>query len=169
MNAAASSIYLTANCYGGWAQAAFMTSLMSFRATCVAKGVRLRLELQGGEALSSRGRATEMAKFLASDTTHLVFAEADRSFEADEVFGLVASGQPVAEGVADSGLLMVRRDAAQAMWDGYPELRGRLGDMSGVPASEASFVFDHFADPDSGLYLDDIAAFCRRWRDLRDR
>jgi hypothetical protein len=166
MTAGSPAIYLAVNCYGGLAQAAFMNSLMAFRAACAVKGVILHFELAGGEALSSRGRAAEMAKFLASSATHLVFAESDRGFDADEMFELVASDQLVAEGPANSGLLLIQRGAAQRMWDGYPDLRGRLGDMAGLKVSEASFVFEPLIEPDSRRYLSDIAAFRHRWRDL---
>lgn len=65
-----------------------------------------------------------------------------------------------------TGFLMISRPAAQRMVDGYPQLRARLGDVQGSDVSEATMVFDSFVDPDSGRYLTDYEAFCRRWRDL---
>lgn len=65
-----------------------------------------------------------------------------------------------------TGFLMVSRGAAQRMVEGYPQLRAKLGDVQGSDVPEATMVFDSFVDPDSGRYLTDYEAFCRRWRDL---
>ena len=65
-----------------------------------------------------------------------------------------------------AGFLMIRRAAAERIGAGYPQLRARLGDVHGSRAAEAAMVFDTLIDPDTGEYLADHQAFCRRWRDL---
>jgi len=65
-----------------------------------------------------------------------------------------------------TGFLMVSREAAQRLTEGYPQLRARLGDVSGSRVAEAVMVFDSFVEPETGRYLADFEAFCRRWRDL---
>lgn len=65
-----------------------------------------------------------------------------------------------------TGFLMVSRAGAQRMVEGYPQLLAKLGDVQGSDVREATMVFDSFVDPDSGRYLTDYEAFCRRWRDL---
>lgn len=65
-----------------------------------------------------------------------------------------------------AGFLMISRAAAQRMTTGYPQLMARLGDVHGSRAAQAAMVFDTLIDPDTGEYLADHQAFCRRWRDL---
>lgn len=72
--------------------------------------------------------------------------------------------RPVA--AVGTGFMMVSRHAAQRMTEGYPQLRARLGDLSGSSVPEAVMVFDSFIAPETGRYLTDFEAFCRRWRDL---
>ncbi len=168
MSAANSSIYLATICYGGMAHAEYMASLLAFRPACAAKGVTLHIDLAGGEALVGRGRATLMAKFLTTDATHLLFAESDRAFDAAKVFKLLDEGRDVS-GDGDDGLMMIRRRAAQRMTDAYPELLAKLGDMTGLAVTEATFVFDPIVEAGSGRYLTDLQAFEARWRELQRR
>jgi len=158
------SIYLATICYGGQAHAEYMTALLAFRPACAARGVDLQIDLAGGEALVGRGRAALMAKFLASDATHLLFAESDRAFDAKEVFRLVDAGKDVSDLDPASGLLLIRRRAAQRMTDAHPELLAHLGDMLGLSVTEAVFVFDPLIEPGTGRYLTDLEAFRARWR-----
>lgn len=158
------SIYLATICYGGQAHAGYMAALLAFRPACAARGVGLHIDLAGGEALVGRGRATLMAKFLLTEATHLLFAESDRAFDPEMVFRLLGARQDVAGD--QEGLLMIRRGAAKRMADAHPELLGKLGDMTGLAVSEATFVFDPMVEPDSGRYLTDLDAFRERWRRL---
>jgi hypothetical protein len=158
------SIYLATICYGGQAHAEYMAALLAFRPACAARGVDLQIDLAAGEALVSRGRATLMAKFLATEATHLLFAESDRAFDPKEVFRLLDANRDVSEVEPASGLLMIRRRAAQRMTDAHPELLARLGDMLGLSVSEAVFVFDPMVEPETGRYLTDLEAFRARWR-----
>lgn len=64
------------------------------------------------------------------------------------------------------GFLMVRRSAALRLQAGYPELRARLGDVNAAGVETATMVFDSFVEPETGRYLADHQALCRRWRDL---
>ena len=160
------SIYLATICYGGQAHAEYMAALLAFRPACAARGVDLQIDLAAGEALVGRGRATLMAKFLATDATHLLFAESDRAFDTKEVFRLLDANQDVSEVDPASGLLLIRRHAAQRMADSHPELLAHLGDMLGLTVSEAVFVFDPLIEPGTGRYLTDIEAFQARWRGL---
>ena len=68
---------------------------------------------------------------------------------------------------AGTGFLLIRREAMQRVVDAHPELRAKMGDMStdGL-AAEAVMVFDTMVEPETGQYLSEDYAFCRRWRDL---
>ena len=65
-----------------------------------------------------------------------------------------------------AGFLLVSRAAAVRLAAAYPQLRANLSDFQGAEISEAVMVFDSLIDPDTGRYLADHQAFCRRWRDI---
>ena len=177
------------------AHALYMRSLLELHPACRAEGVELQLDLGGGEALIGRGRAGMLAKFLASGATHLIFVDADIGFSPDAVFRLLRSGHDVVGGVyprkssaagfevgaplgeptADgfqpvsfvgAGFLLISRPAAERITSAYPALRAGLGDVRGAQVSAATMVFDSFVEPETGRYLADHQAFCRRWRDI---
>lgn len=189
------NLYLATPCYGGLAHALYMRSLMALRAACGAEGVALQLDVGGGEALIGRGRASMMAKFLAGPASHLLFVDADVGFEPEAVFRLLRSGRDVVGGIyprkapatgfevgpalgepdaegfqsvayVGAGFLLVSRDAAAKICAAHPQLQAGLGDVRGAQVARAVMVFDSFIDADTGLYLADHQAFCRRWRDL---
>lgn len=77
----------------------------------------------------------------------------DNSVEVEDGIAKVAYG--------GTGFLMIRREALQRIADAHPELRAVLDD-----GSEAVMVFDTLLEPETGQYLSEDYAFCRRWRDL---
>lgn len=208
MSSKTPSLILATPCYGGMIHLIYMQSLLALQSACEARGVPLQSDLGGGEALISRARGGMMARFLASDASHLLFADADVGFTPDDVFRLLDAGRdvvggfypkkrvdgealnrgeplagavtlearPLAEGYAVEGLhkvaalgtgfLLISRAAAQRMVEGYPQLRAGLGDVAGSSVKEAVMVFDSFIEPETGRYLPDYEAFCRRWRDI---
>jgi hypothetical protein len=62
-----------------------------------------------------------------------------------------------------SGFMMIRRGALQQVVDAHPELVADLSDLGEGPTP---MVFDTLVEPDTGHYLSEDYAFCRRWRDL---
>lgn len=67
---------------------------------------------------------------------------------------------------AGTGFLMIKRAAMQRVCDAHPELRAKMGDMADIMAPEAVMVFDTMVERETGQYLSEDYAFCRRWRDL---
>jgi len=69
---------------------------------------------------------------------------------------------------AGAGFLMVKRSALVAMTHAYPSLRYRLAHTQAAPdrGPNQYALFDPMIEPDSGHYLSEDYAFCRRWRDL---
>lgn len=124
MSTEAPIIFLATPCYGGQAHMIYAQSLLALRPACAERGVGLQLDLGGGEALIGRGRAAMLARFLASQATHLLFVDADIGFAPDAVFRLLASGRDVIGGVYPrKGLdLVALRDALAA---GDPNPMGR--------------------------------------------
>jgi hypothetical protein len=158
-------LYLASPCYGGVAQARFLRSLLELRAACARRRIPLRLDLGGGEALTSRGRAAMMATFLGTAASHLVFADCERAFQADLLLErLEASSAPVAR--LEEGLVLISRTAAEALTLAYPGLAAGLADVAGAGASTATMVFDAIIEPGSRRYLSDWDAFWWRWEQI---
>lgn len=84
----------------------------------------------------------------------------DSSVEVDDVSGFAKVAY------AGTGFLMIRRAAMQRVVDAHPELKARMGDMNDRLAPEATMIFDTMIEPETGQYLSEDYAFCRRWADL---
>jgi len=82
----------------------------------------------------------------------------DNSVEVVDGYAKVAYG--------GTGFLMISRSAMQRLFDAHPELRAKMRDMADTQAPEAVMVFDTMIEPETGNYLSEDYAFCRRWRDL---
>ncbi len=65
-----------------------------------------------------------------------------------------------------TGFMMIKRQALARICAAHPELRARQSDMTGAVVSEAVMIFDTLIEPETGEYLSEDYAFCRRWRDL---
>lgn len=91
-----------------------------------------------------------VVRFLPSETNSV---ELD-----DDGFGPVA--------YVGTGFLMLRRDAVERLVAAHPELTARMGDMADSGVEEAVMVFETMIEPETGQYLSEDYAFCRRWRDL---
>ncbi|MDB5448640.1 MAG: hypothetical protein JWQ97_3957 [Phenylobacterium sp.] len=81
----------------------------------------------------------------------------DNSVEVNDGFAKVA--------YAGTGFLMIERAAMQRIVEAHPELTADLSELGDAPAS-AVMVFDTLIEPETGQYLSEDYAFCRRWRDL---
>jgi hypothetical protein len=160
------SLYLASPCYGGVAQARFMRSLIALRAACAQRGVPLQLDLGGGEALASRGRAAMMATFLGTEASHLVFADSEQAFDPEPLLDRLAEGDPPNVARLENNFLLINRPAAQALTDAHPSLAAGLADLAGAGARRAAMVFDALIDPANGRYLTDLEAFWWRWERL---
>jgi hypothetical protein len=82
----------------------------------------------------------------------------DKSVEVNDGFAQVAYG--------GTGFLMIERGAMQRICDAHPELRASMRDINDGLAADAVMVFDTMIEPETGHYLSEDYAFCRRWRDL---
>jgi hypothetical protein len=76
---------------------------------------------------------------------------------------------------AGTGFMLLRRDALERMVAAYPETRYRSigahrdGAATGEEPTPHHALFDCMIDPDTGAYLSEDFAFCRRWRALGGR
>ncbi len=87
-------------CYGGLVTSLFTTSLMRLQHACAQKGdIDLSVNLMSGDALITRARQNVVAHFLSTPATHLLFVDADISFDPTQVFRLLDFNADLAAGV----------------------------------------------------------------------
>ena len=80
------------------------------------------------------------------------YAEADGFVEVDE---------------APTGFMCIKRDVFTQMMEKYPKLNYVPDGPPNNPQAHLHWLFfDCMVDPDSGRYLSEDFAFCRRWRDI---
>lgn len=65
-----------------------------------------------------------------------------------------------------TGFMMVKRAAMERIVAAHPELRAKHRDIQGTGPQEATMVFDTMIETETGQYLSEDYAFCRRWLDL---
>lgn len=68
---------------------------------------------------------------------------------------------------APTGFMCIKRDVILRMMQRYPNLRYTPDGPPNHPRAHLHWLFfDCMVDPDSGRYLSEDYAFCRRWRDM---
>ena len=69
---------------------------------------------------------------------------------------------------AGTGFLMIRRQAVERMCAHHPELKFRRDHSTagGQDSPNRFALFDCMIDPETGLYLSEDFAFCKRWTDM---
>ena len=68
---------------------------------------------------------------------------------------------------ATTGFMCIKRDVILRMMKHYPQLNYTPDGRGVDPAAHLYWLFfDCMVDPDSGRYLSEDYAFCRRWRDM---
>jgi len=138
------SIFLATPCFGGAVHIHFMRSVLDLQAACAARGVKLHVELRGGDALITRARAVLAAQFLASDATHLLFIDADIGFTPDQVFRLLDADRDMVGGVYP---------AKHIDWD-----KVRLAAAKGLKdlqAASVAYVVRFLPSPTNSVEVDD--------------
>lgn len=88
-------------CYGGQVTSLYTLSLMRLQAACAQRGdIDLLVNLLWGDALITRCRQNLVTQFLENSlATHLMFIDADISFDPTQVFRLLDLGVDIAAGV----------------------------------------------------------------------
>jgi hypothetical protein len=61
-----------------------------------------------------------------------------------------------------SGVMLIRREVVEKVAEAHPELVADLEELGGT----TPMLFEPMVEPETGEYLSEDYAFCRRWRDL---
>lgn len=83
-------IFLGVPMYGGMCTGMFTRSLCDLTAECVKLGVELRSYFLFNESLITRGRNYCVDEFLRTDSTHMLFIDADIGFDPQHVLTMLA-------------------------------------------------------------------------------
>lgn len=140
----APSIFLATPCFGGQVHAHFMQSVLALQAACQARGIELKVELRGGDALIPRARAILAAQFLASKATHLLFVDADIGFRSEDVFRLLDARRDVVGGVYP---------AKSIDWDKVR--KAAQGGLKDLMAASVAYVVRFIPTPNNSVEVDD--------------
>lgn len=93
-------IFLATPCYGGVVTQGYMQSVCALMAAAPGASLDLTLALLGQDALITRCRNTLVGHFMAHPlATHILFVDADISFEPDDVLRLLHFRQPLVAGM----------------------------------------------------------------------
>jgi hypothetical protein len=206
-------------CFGGLVTQGYTLSLIKLINHARKERVGINVNLVGGDALITRARNGVVAEFLHQpDTTHLLFVDADISFEPEQIMKLLAfdkdvvaamypaknfdwanvsrrvqNGEPIDKAgmvyvaehcvgdqlksqgdfvtaeYAGTGCLLIKRHVFERMIAAYPETKYTT--VHGFPTDQNTndkyyALFDCIIDPQTGHYLSEDYAFCKRWRKL---
>ena len=89
------SIFIATPCYGGMVCQEYTQSLLSLLMCCFQSRVNCSFNLASNESLITRGRNHMVSQFMNSGCTHMIFIDADISFQGSDVLKLLRHNLPV--------------------------------------------------------------------------
>ncbi len=93
-------VFVATPCFGGLVSQHYMQSILALMQFSGAAGFDAALALLGHDLLITRSRNTLVSQFLQTpQATHLLFIDADISFEAEQVFHMLSFNQDFVAGV----------------------------------------------------------------------
>jgi hypothetical protein len=207
-------------CFGGLVTQDYAMSLIRLTTLAPQAGFDVAVILLGNDALITRARSAIVAKFLDNPAaTHLLFIDADISFEPESVVRLLRFDRDFVAGLypakildwqqavrnfgrgnetlqeaglayvgalctdaalkqengfatgtyAGTGFQLIKRGVFERLMKAHPEAKYRaLHAFPRVtePSENLYALFDCMIEPETGVYLSEDYAFCRRWRAL---
>ena len=92
-------LFIGTPCYGGLITADYFKSCLQLAALAATKKVELQFGTIGNESLITRARNTLVQLFMDGDYTHLMFIDADISFDPESIFRMLDLNKEVVTGV----------------------------------------------------------------------
>lgn len=93
-------VFIATPCYGGLVTQGYMQSVLSLMKHAGESGFDLTIGMLGNDALITRSRNTLLAKFLnETKASHILFIDADISFEAHQVSRMLLADKDVVAGI----------------------------------------------------------------------
>ncbi|WOJ89080.1 hypothetical protein RZS28_14900 [Methylocapsa polymorpha] len=93
-------VFIATPCFGGLVSQHYMQSILGLIQFASQKGFDAALALLGHDSLITRSRNTLVAQFLNTPmATHLLFIDADISFEAEQVYEMLSFDQDFVAGI----------------------------------------------------------------------
>jgi len=186
-------IYFGLPMYGGMCSEATMVGFLKFVVIATKLKIGFSVDVIYNESLIPRARNNLVAKFLASNATHMMFIDVDLAFDADEILKLLCNNQDVVGGLypkkslpisyvvntvenpqviddmvevstIGTGFMMIKRHVIEKMIMCYPELK--INDCINYSPENQKYMyafFDTLIDEKQN-YLSEDWAFCYRWR-----
>ena len=115
-------------CFGGLVTKNYTVSLLQATFALAKAGIQVNINLLGGDALIQRARSHITADFLdKTDMTHLLFVDADISFNPDQLMRLIDF---------DKDMVAAQYPLKNIYWDKIP---GRMA--QGEPLKEAGLLY----------------------------
>ncbi len=100
MSAASPLIYIATPCFGGLVTTGYMMSILKLMQFNAAHGFSVSVNLLGRDSLVTRSRNTLASEFLLmKEATHLMFIDADLTFEPELVHRMLTFDQDVVGGM----------------------------------------------------------------------
>jgi hypothetical protein len=112
--------------YGGMCTSEYVQSLLALKSGMEQSGHKVTCIFLGNESLIQRGRNTVAWHFLNTDSTHLIFIDADIKFRPEDVAKMIMADKPIIVGPAPmKGINWDRvRDGALHKYDNLSKLTG---------------------------------------------
>tara|TARA_R100001480_G_scaffold24036_1_gene34229 strand:- start:1265 stop:2047 length:783 start_codon:yes stop_codon:yes gene_type:complete len=92
-------LFIATPCYGGMITADYFKSCLQLAALASTKKIELQFGTIGNESLVTRARNTLVQLFMDGDYTHLMFIDADISFDPESIFRMLDLDKEVVTGV----------------------------------------------------------------------
>jgi len=123
--------------YGGACLGTFAKSSLDLQRVCMGYGIQVQFSFLFNESLITRARNYLADEFLSSDSTHLMFIDADIDFNPMDVIALLAMDKPIIGGPYPKKTIAWENVYDAARYNMVPpEDAGRLADFAG------DFVFN---------------------------
>ena len=133
-------------CYGGLIHESYMRSLINLINILNINNIKYDIYTIGNESLITRARNSIVAKFIGKkEFTHLLFIDADITFDAQSVIRFLLKRKPVVGGCYPK---------KNINWDKIKEsvLKNNNIDNNNLMAKSLDYAVNIFAEPDNGNY-----------------